>query len=215
MNTSLRAADPYADTTFDPGCASARRMFADIVANPRVGRGRSVGRPRPRALVAAGVLIAAGVAIVIVAGTRGPGRHHVEALGADGYRLAVRADGSVRVLVRWDEVRDPAALQASLDQAQAHTLIWVTHSDPVTAWCTGPVHPFTGQLAAGVIDYNIPHNGGGFLIRPQRFPAGVTLLIRVDLATGSRSAAPTGSANGPAMSGFATTWVAGPVAGCV
>ncbi|WP_375504600.1 hypothetical protein [uncultured Jatrophihabitans sp.] len=111
-------------------------------------------------------------------------------------------------------MKDPAALQASLDQAQAHTKIWVTDTQVTSQWCRGTVRPFTGQLDRNVVQYNAPGGTSGLIIRPEKFPAGVTLLIAVQLSTGSQTGATGAPGTGVAMAGYGTTWAVGPTADC-
>lgn len=215
MTTRLRAADPYRDATFDPASPEARRLFNDIVATPRQTRELRGAHARRRPRVWAGVAaIAAATAILVVSATTSP-RHHTEALGPAGYRVTTQPDGAVQVIVRWSAVRDPAAIQAALDRAHAHTKIWVTDRDLTALWCRGPVDPFTGSLDANAVEYDAPDSAKGLLIRPEKFPAGVTLLVTVHLSGAGSTDNPGTSSAQPVTAGYTTAWVTGSTADCV
>ncbi len=129
-----------------------------------------------RVLVAAASAAAAAAAILLVFNVGASTDHSTQALGPAGYRVTTRSDGAVQVIVRWNEVQDPAALQASLDQAQAHTKIWVTDTQVTSQWCQGTVRPFTGQLDHNVVQYNAPGGASGLIIRPESSPPGSPCL---------------------------------------
>jgi hypothetical protein len=192
----LRAADP-ADPV-DPHDASARAMRERILTGaPELAPVRMRTRsPRRRRLVLAGSALA-GVAATVTAGVvTTPWSHGHPANAA--FAVTPKADGSISVVVRWRELRDPAALNAKLARLHARTVVIRRTASCHTDVVVDPAHNGIvhvdltrhselrkpGALAAYAralqpwITYGAGGvRGGVFTIHPQKIPAGDTLLV--------------------------------------
>jgi hypothetical protein len=232
MTTSIRDADPYLDIDFDPASPNARRMLDAILAAAAPSSQRTSHNRRRVSAAVVSLAAAAVVAALVVVNTDAPSTDSTQALGAAGYRVTAQSDGTVQITVRWSEVRDPKALQRSLDQAQARTKIRVlvapprriptgsqiappiSHSDQDANWCGSYGQYFTGKLNSRTVQYNNSKGEDGIVIRPKYFPTGVTLLVTVTLSPPSSTSSHTSSA-GQKVEDLSTQWVTGgPVADC-
>lgn len=217
MIDTLRAADPCRHAEYDAASPHARRMLDEIVATPRVVPPGP--RPRRGRVLAVGGVLALAAAAVVLAVSLSPSTHHENvALGPSGYRVSTSSDGSVKVLVRWGEMKNPAALQRALDRAGARTKIWVTDARTFRPWCTGSPAPYQhpGRPLEGTVDYHAPDGVDGIVVHPSKFPSGTTLLL-----TWEKPHRPTAAESSPypgmhprLVGGWSTYWAQGPVPSC-
>jgi hypothetical protein len=193
----LRAADPVSSLPVpDPHDAAARAVLEEILA------GRPTDAPdRPRTqrrLVMAGVVATTAVAVIAVGVVATPWSHGRPAAAA--YAVTKEGDGAVSVTVHWNELRDPAALNAELASLGARTVVMLRSANGRCriGFATDPAHSpvlridFTAHPElrdpAKFRDYmqaQMPwldhvfgsENGAVFTIHPDEIPAGDTLLI--------------------------------------
>jgi hypothetical protein len=181
----LRAADPT--DPVDPHDASARAMFERIITDssePVRVRSRS---PRRRLLLA-GAAVAAVAAVATAGVVTTPGSHGHPANGA--FAVTPQADGSIKLIVRWDQLRDPAALNAELARLHARTVVVRESVECTTSVAVDATsqHPWITydagfQPSTGTVFTNssgIPN--AVFTIRPDKIRAGDTLLIPYEFA---------------------------------
>jgi hypothetical protein len=195
----LHSADPASTLPVpDPRDVTAQAMLERILAAPASGAPARHGRPRKCRLVMAGVVAVTAAAALAVGVVAMPwSRGHP---AAAAYAVAKHADGSVSVTVHWDELLDPAALNAELARRGARTVVMPRSAEGqcTTGFATEPAHSdpvpidfvehpelrdptrFKAYLDAlsPWIDY-VAGSGDGavFTIHPDKIPAGDTLLI--------------------------------------
>ncbi len=188
----LRASDPAAAQVLpDPRAAVARAMLEQILdsAEPAATRRRA---PRRRVLIG-GAVAAAAAAAAVVGVVSTPWSHGHPATSA--YAVDRHADGTVRVSVHWDELRDPAALNAELQRLGARTVV-IQRSAPggcTTSFAIDPAHSgiengppdlrdpaarkaYFERLSPWVDPESSSADGTVFTVRPDKIPAGDTLL---------------------------------------
>jgi len=206
MNTTTKAARARLRSAYpawtlpvpDPRDVMALAMLERILAAPASDGPARHRRPTRRRLVLAGVVAvtaATGLTVGVVAMPWSGGHP-----AAAAYAVTKHVDGSVSVTVRWDELRDPAALNAELARQRARTVVMPRSAegqftigfatDPAYS---GPVrinfeeHPelrdptkFKAYLDAlsPWIDYVAGSGDGAVVtIHPDKIPADDTLLI--------------------------------------
>lgn len=172
----LRAADParvgnrYTEDQVRAHVAAIVRSESSDAKPPRLRR------PLVRRAVVATVSIAAVSAAAIAADVvTWPWSHGgAEAIA---YGVTKQGDGSVEVRAHWDDVKDPAALQAQLRAAGVPVSVLVESPSGI---CDEPRQDGT-RAGASVIDVRIDRNGpekdDAFVIRPALLPAGSTVVI--------------------------------------
>lgn len=173
----LHEADPAPDEIRYP----ADRVTANIGAILRTdGATQSdhVPRsaPRTRRIVVAALAVAAvtGVGIAADVVTWPWSRGATESMA---YGITKHSDGSVDVLIKWGEVKDPSALQAQLRAAGIPVVVLV---ESPTGICNEP--PQEGTMAGYAAINTIPTSTAqqreeGFVIRPSLLPPGSTIVI--------------------------------------
>lgn len=196
----LRSADPAARLpASDPQDVAARAMLDQILAErPIVAPHR---RPPRRRLAMAGVLAATAAVAVSAGVVVTPWSHGRPAAAA--YAVTEQGDDAVSVTVHWNELRDPAALNAELARLGARTVVILRSADGRcrTGFATDPAHSF-GRVAvedhpelrdpvklAEYLRTQMPwlghetelRDGAVFTIHPDKIPAGDTLLIPYEL----------------------------------
>ncbi len=199
--TMLRAADPAATQPApNPHSVAAQALLERIVAQPQTPRSRRAVRRRV-ALAAVGGSAAIAAAIAGVVATPWSRGHPTNA----AYAVTRHSDGSVDVAVHWDQLRDPAALNADLAQAGARTVV-MPHSAPgacTTSFVVIPGHAvpridpglrdptaFQAYLRAHdpwIEPMSASTDRGLFTIHPDKIPDGDTQLItyHIEPTTGS------------------------------
>jgi hypothetical protein len=199
----LRSADPGSSLPApDPQDRAARAMLDQVLADrPGVAPGRRGGARR---LVLAGAVAATVAAIAAVGVVATPWSHGRPAAAA--YAVTADGDGAVSVTVRWDELRDPTALNAELARLGARTVVMPRSPDGRcrTGFATDPAHPVVLRInldehpelrdPAAFLAYTRSQQpwldqtsrwagGVAFTIRPDKIPAGDTLLIPYEFTT--------------------------------
>lgn len=199
----LRAADPAEPhDPHDPLGAPAKAMFELIVAGTSEPVPVRMRSPRRRRLVPAGVAVAAVAAVATAGVVTTPGSHGRPASAA--YAVDRRPDGSINVTVRWNQLRDPAALNAELARRHARTIVVrksagchaAIELDPAHG---GPIRVDTAEhpelrkpggleallraLQPWITVGTDGLRGGVFTIHPGKIPAGDTLLIPYDFVS--------------------------------
>ena len=198
----LRSADPLASRAVpDPQDVAARAMLEQILAErPGVAPG---GRGSHRRLVMAGVVATTAAAAVSMGVVTTPWSHGRPAAAA--YAVTEHGDGAVSVTVHWNELRDPAELNAELARLGARTVVMLRSADGQcrTGFATDPAHSGVMHIdldehpelrdPVKLLDYLrarspwIDHvdgleAGAVFTIHPDRIPADDTLLIPYEFA---------------------------------
>jgi hypothetical protein len=198
----LRSVDPVSGLPVpDAQDVTARAMLDQILAEPPGG---TPGHRRTRRrLVMAGVVATTAAAVVAAGVVTTPWSHGRPASAA--YAVTTDGDGAVSVTVYWDQLRDPAALNAELARLGARTVVMQRSTDGAcrTGVATDPAHPpYLGikfdehpelRDPAKFRDYvwsQMPWidqtyrwtDGVAFTIRPNRIPTGDTLLIPYEFA---------------------------------
>jgi len=196
----LRSADPVSVLpAAHPDDVTARAMLDQILtepsALPRLRRTR-------RRLVLAGAVAVTAAAVVAAGVVATPWSNGRPASAA--YAVTADGDGAVSVTVHWDQLRDPAALNAELARLGARTVVMPVSTDGTcrTGFATDPAHPLILRIKfdehpelrdpARFREYmwsQMPWldqtarwaDGVAFTIRPDRIPAGDTLLIPYEL----------------------------------
>ncbi len=187
----LRAADPAAtQPTPDPDSAAAQALLERIVTTPATPRSRRAVRRRV-ALAAVGASAAVAATIAGVVATPWSHGHPTNA----AYAVTRHTDGSVDVAVHWDQLGDPAALNADLAKAGARTVV-MPHSTPgacTTSFVVVPGHAvpridpglrdpaaFQAYLRAHdpwIEPVSASTDRAVFTIHPDKIPDGDTQLI--------------------------------------
>jgi hypothetical protein len=173
----LHAADPTPDGIGYPADQVASNIDSirrsDDAANP-VRAPRTVPRARRIVIVALAVATVGGAAFAADVVTWPWSRGATESMA---YGITRHADGSVDVLIKWGEVKDPAALQAQLRAAGIPVVVLV---ESPTGTCHEP--PQEGTMAGYAAINTIPRSTAeqrdeGFVIRPSLLPPGSTIVI--------------------------------------
>jgi hypothetical protein len=198
LGTALRTADPAAGVRPDPTSPQARRLLADVLAEPRPTH-------RHRTTVVGGVLaVAAAVAVFVGVGSN-PAAH----LGPSAYSVTRSGDGTVQVVVRWGRLRDPQALQRALDRAGARTRVFVV-SDGARLCAPDNTIPYD----SGAVDWHAPGSAqedNGIVVHPDKFPAGATFVLVIALAPGGSSGLSTFAPGSPQITSTDSFMVSGRV----
>jgi hypothetical protein len=189
--TTPMIADPAGDLPPAANSAEADAMLADILATPRVdpaSRRRVALGPASVKRIAVGGLLAGAAVTAALAAPRPWGGHGNE---ADAYTVQRQSDGTLRVVVHWDQLADPAKLQQALDRAGAPVRVLVGTDGPGQAASTVPecAKPYAGgPYSAAAVSWdsglNAPDNS--FVVHPAAFPKDGTLVIEVFFAPGVR-----------------------------
>lgn len=182
----LRAADPAGDLMPDCDSAEARTILRDIVSEPRGAAHRHRPQRRMGRLVLGGVLAGAAAATVISLTVPDGGPAYSPA----AYTVARRPDGSVRVVVHWSELRNPAKLQAALDRAGARTRVLtgtaiVNQPLPKTPPCA---QYRSSSYSGRAVQWDFPNPAAevnGVVIRPHNFPKDGTFVIEIAYLPGT------------------------------
>jgi hypothetical protein len=185
IDTQLRAADPAANVDLAPTDRAARAMLAMIVSQPRRQRHRP-SRRSVRRVIVGGVL--AGAAATVAVAAPMPWDHGAN-LTSSASAVTVGRDGSVRIVLRWSQLKDPATLQAALNRAGAHTRI-LTGDSVVSSPAEIPACalPYSGRsYSSRAVEWDTPAANavGGILIHPDQFPNGATFIIEAQYAPGT------------------------------
>lgn len=135
----LRNADPAAATPVDaletdPDASATLARILGLVDDRSLAHPNRTRRRRLRRLALAGALAAA-VAVTAVAGVIPLPWSHGQASSA-AYAVTKNADGTVDVTVRWNQLRDPDALNTQLRQAGVRAAVML-YSAP--GQCSTPV----------------------------------------------------------------------------
>ena len=177
--------DPARDLPPAAYSAQASAMLATILATPRVEPASR--RPASVKKIAVGGLLAAAAVTVALAAPMPWGGHTTN---ADAYTVQRHSDGSLRVVVHWDQLADPAKLQQALDRAGAPVRVLVGTDGPGQAPSTIPdcAKPYSGgPYSAAAVSWdsglNAPDNS--FVVHPAAFPKDGTLVIEVFFAPGA------------------------------
>jgi hypothetical protein len=181
--------DPARDLPPAGFTAEATALLESILTTPRVepASGRRVAR-RPASVkrIAVGGLLAAAAVTAALAAPMPWGGH---ANVADAYTVQRHSDGSLSVVVHWDQLADPAKLQQALDRAGAPVRVLVGTDGPGQVPSTFPecAKPYSGgPYSAAAVSWdsglNAPDNS--FVVHPAAFPKDGTLVIEVFFAPG-------------------------------
>jgi hypothetical protein len=152
-----------------------------ILSTPRQHPGPRWTAPVKRLTVGA-VLAGAAVTVALVAPMPWDGGHPG---AAAAYAVDRHGDGSVSVLVHWNQLSDPASLQAELDAAGAPVRILTGTAHPGAPAsssvpdCAKPYYgkPYTARAVSWDSGLNAPENS--FVVHPADFPNDATLVIEV------------------------------------
>ena len=186
--TQLMAEDPARDVVATAYSDQATAMLDRILATPRdhmVSR-RSASTKR---IAVGGLLGAAAATVALTAPMPWDGSHPSE---ADAYTIARHSDGSVSVVVHWDQLSDPAKLQQALNAAGAPVRVLTGPETPggtpptsVPA-CAKPYYgkPYSSAAVSWDSGYNAPDSS--FVVHPAAFPQDGTLVIEVFFTPGSQ-----------------------------
>lgn len=187
----LRAADPA--TTADPKDAGARAMFERIAVSTEQEPVRKRSPRRRLALAGVAAAVVAGSAVAGVVATPWSHGHPADA----AFAVARHGDGSISVVVRWDQLHNPAALNGRLARLHARTVVIQTSAACRASFAVDPAHNGIfhvdltkhpelrkpGAPAAWLrthqpwINYSKDGTRSAFVIHPDKIPAGDTLLI--------------------------------------
>ena len=187
----LREADPARGHI----CYPDDRVAANIVSILR-SEAPTRSAPVPRAAPRTGRLVVAALAAAAVCGAVVAGDvvtwpWSPDASVSMAYGITKHSDGSVDLLIRWDEVKDPSALQ---DQLRAAGIPAVVIVESPTGTCAEPPQDGT-QAGYGAINTlgssNPQQHDQGFVIRPSLVPPGSTIVIALPFP-----GEPGGSGNG-------------------
>jgi hypothetical protein len=184
----IRAADPAADAQPDARSPHAAAMLAAILDQPRSARvARRSGRRPVRRVVIGGVL--AGAAATVLLAAPMPWDHGGGSLTQSASAVTRLKDGSIRVVLRWSELADPARLQAELDRAGARTLVLTTDAEVASpADIPACALPYYGRpYSARAVEWDTPaaNHVDGVIIHPAAFPADATFVIEVQYRPGT------------------------------
>jgi hypothetical protein len=178
----LLAADPAPATVGYPPTVIAANVAA-IVGGPVEAdpirtshRGRHV--VYASAAVAALAVLATSFSVIDWPGSDG-------ATASAAYAITKKSDGSVGVVVRWNELKDPASLQADLRAAGVPAAV-IVESAP--GGCSVRP-PRTIDVGIGLLTNERPTSGQAFTINPRVLPAATTIVLDVPASAG-----PSGSA---------------------
>ena len=191
----LRAADPAATRdAADPNAADAQAMLTRILDSAEPAPAPVRRRSPQRRLLLGGAVATAAAAATVIGVVSLPGSHTSPASAA--YAVAKHADGSVSVSVHWDELHDPAALNAELQRVGARTVV-IQRSAPggcTTSFAIDPAHSgiargklpdlrdpaarkaYFERVSPWVDPESSSTDGTVFTIHPDKIPAGDTLL---------------------------------------
>jgi len=174
--------------------AEQRELLATITSTPRT-RDRRPIRMRPRIALAAVTVAAAAVAGTLIVQ---PWHKSGPALGNAAYSVTLRSDGSVNIVIRWSQLRDPAKLQADLDAAGAPVRILtgtailgqIDDSPPIPR-CA---EPYSGVgYSAKAVQWDFPDQASevnGIVVSPQYFPEHGTFVIEAYINPGEQTYKP-------------------------
>lgn len=206
MNTEdalnqLRRADPVMDLADTDPVDESGAMLSRILREPvdQATGPRQTNPPRRRRLVLAGAVTATAVAGVAIAGVVSTPWSHGQKSGA-AWAIDGQADGSLRISVKFDGLRNPAALNRELRRRHAHAVV-MQYSAPGACTATlqeDPAHPPTFHLLPGQdparemrrqAPWLIVNDEKGsdarirlFTIHPDRVPSGDTVLVMYSLS---------------------------------
>lgn len=186
--TQLMAEDPARDLAPTAYSDQATAVLDHILATPR-DHTASRRSASTRRIAAGGLLGAAAATVALTAPMPWDGSRPSE---ADAYAIARHSDGSVSVVVHWDQLSDPAKLQQALDVAGAPVRVLTGTASaggvPPTSVpdCAKPYYGKAYSPAAVSWDsgYNAPDSS--FVVHPAAFPKGGTLVIEVFFTPGSQ-----------------------------
>ncbi len=173
----LHAADPAPDEIgypVDQVASNIDSILRSDDATRPARASRSVSRAR-RVVIASLAVAAVGGAAFAADVVTWPWSHG--ATESVAYGITRHADGSVDVLIHWDEVKDPAALQTQLRAAGIPVVVLV---ESPTGTCHEPRQEGTAASfgAIGPIPRGTtPQRDPGFVIRPSLLPPGSTIVI--------------------------------------
>jgi len=186
--TQLMLDDPARDLPQAAYSDEATAMLDSILATPRdhAVQRRTASTKR---IAVGGLLGAAAATVALTAPMPWDGSHPSE---ADAYTIARHSDGSVSVVVHWDQLSDPAKLQQALDAAGAPVRVLTGTETPGGVSpanipeCAKPYYGKSYSAAAVSWDdgYNAPDSS--FVVHPAAFPKDGTLVIEVFFTPGSQ-----------------------------
>lgn len=187
----LRAADP-ADPV-DPHDSSARAMFERIVTDPSEPVHVRTRSPRRR-LALAGAAVAAVAATVTAGVVTTPWSHGHPSNAA--FAVDRKPDGSIGVAIEWDQLVDPAALNAELARLHARTVVFRQSQTCHAPLAVDRAEQYRTDGHRHIVTpwVKFPEDGGRGLITiyPQKIPAGDTIVFAYQLAVSSGTRAPDG-----------------------
>ena len=179
--------------------AERRQLLETITASP--AGSAAPARPRPRmrlrlGLVAVTVIAVAAALAVIAHPWSGSTPRYTDA----AFTVTPNADGSVRIVIHWSELADPAALQARLKEVHAPVLI-LTGTATVRRSTDGPLSltppcalPFSGVgYSSKAVQWDFPDRASevnGIVVRPKYFPKDGTFVIEAFTSPGEHRYAP-------------------------
>lgn len=184
--TTLMTDDPARGLPLAAHSEQATAMLERIVATPHDEP--AAQRHASAKRIAVGGLLAAGAASVLLAAPLPwDGGHPSEAAA---YTVDEH-DASVSVVVHWNQLSDPAALQRALDNAGAPVRILTgttrSSSAPPTA-IPDCAKPYSGKsYSAAAVSWDSGRNApdSSFVVHPAAFPEHGTLVIEVFFTPGS------------------------------
>jgi hypothetical protein len=179
--------DPAATLPSTAYSAQATAVLERIVATPR--HDTATRRPASLKRIAVGGLVAAAATTVALAAPMPwNGGHPSEAAA---YTVDRHRDASVSVVVHWNQLSDPAALQRALDEAGAPVRVLTGSSgtgDASPAGVPGCAKPYYGNpYSADAVSWDSGRNApdSSFVVHPAAFPEDGTLVIEVFFVPGS------------------------------
>lgn len=170
----LRAADPAAHLEVELD----EQLLRAILAAPEPSRShRSLRR------VAVGGVLAAAAAVAVLVVPM-PWDHSGPQLGSKAYAVERHSDGSVQIVLHWDELNDPSGLQHALDAAGARTVVLfgdvIPGKDPQNPPPDCAVPWYGRSYSAKAVQWDFADAASevnGIVIRPQYFPPEGTFVI--------------------------------------
>jgi hypothetical protein len=171
----------------------ATMMMQRILTSPAHETAHRPGARRPASLkrvVFAGLVTAAAASVAVIAPM--PWNDGHPGL-ASAYAVDRNGDGSVSVTVHWDQLRQPASLQRSLDAAGARVRLLTGTADsgtpaPDVARVPECAQPYSGRpYSSAAVSWDSGRNApdNSFVIHPAAFPTHGTLVIEVFFNPGS------------------------------
>jgi hypothetical protein len=175
----LHDADPVPDEIGYPDQVIEVNTAAILRADGGTGSAHAPGSLSMARRVAVGVLAVAAVSAAAIATdvVAWPRSHGATESMAEG--ITRHADGSVDLLIHWNEVKDPKRLQAQLQAAGIPAVVIV---ESPAGTCNEPhqegiMDGYAAVLAAPLSETTPQQHEEGFIIRPSYLPKGTVIVF--------------------------------------